>query len=55
MKILLPSNNLGCFGIKISQRIYFDFFRTPYVGMFIRLFSHKFWINFKELRISHGS
>jgi hypothetical protein len=37
MQILLPSKNLGCLGIRLTKKVYFDFFRSPYWGMFIRV------------------
>lgn len=52
MKVILPSKNLGCLGIKVSDRIYFDFFRNPYYGIFLRFYTRKWWINLEELRIS---
>lgn len=44
IKIHLPNKNLGCLGFTIGK-IYFDFYRTPCWGMFIRLTPyHAYWI-----------
>ena len=46
MKILLPSKNLGCFGVRVSKRyaIYFDIYTSPHLGMFIRVWTHSWRI-----------
>lgn len=37
VKIYTPTYNLGCFGVKFSSMVYFDFYRNPCFGMFLRI------------------
>jgi hypothetical protein len=45
MKIHPPSKNLGCLGFRICKRLYFDFYRSPHLGMFINLVGRRIWIH----------
>ena len=46
MRIIPPSKNLGCLGFRISESLYFDFYRSPHWGAFLFLKGvGKLWIH----------
>lgn len=59
IKIHSPYKNLGCLGFTLNK-IYFDFFKNPYLGCFTSLATKKFWVGidlrnrFAFLRIEHA-
>ena len=44
VKFYTPTYNLGCFGVKFSSMVYFDLYRNPVWGMFLRIGEKKWTI-----------
>ena len=44
VKFYTPTYNLGCFGVKFSNMVYFDLYRNPVWGMFLRIGEKKWTI-----------
>lgn len=45
MIIIPPRRNLGCLGFSFGQDFYFDFYRSPHLGMFIQLKGRRIWLH----------
>lgn len=43
IKIHSPKKNLGCLGLE-TKKVYFDFFKNPYLGCFANIAGKQFWI-----------
>jgi hypothetical protein len=47
VRIYSPTYNLGCFGIKFSDTIYFDFYKKPSFGMYLRVGKYHYTITIR--------
>ena len=50
VKIYAPCNNLGCLGFRISERIYFDFYKESKLGMFLKVSRHRWTVTINSIR-----
>jgi hypothetical protein len=45
MKIYPPSENLGCLGFRLTENLYFDFYKSPHWGFFMNFRGRKLWVH----------
>lgn len=50
LQVLPPSENLGCLGFHVGS-LYFDFYRTPHLGMFFALPKCRGWLWLRGFKI----
>jgi hypothetical protein len=51
VRIIPPWRNLGCLGFKFGK-LYFDIFKRPYFGIFVKSAHLQMWINIKACRLN---
>jgi len=51
IKVYSPTYNIGCFGFKFSDMIYFDFYyKNPSIGIYLRVGSRRYSITISGIR-----